>query len=748
MTLAKALTVPTLILGALGFASLSAAELSKNQKGYVVDAVRIDEDINLTGKMSDPHWQSAPTVECPFEISPGENTPARARTLVKILYNPRFIYFGFICCDSTPSAIRAHLSDRDNNFADDFVFVAIDTYEDNQRAYEFVVNPLGVQGDLMRTGNNEDASWDAVWYSKGTVNDTGYVVEMAIPFKSIHFPSAKSQDWTIMLLRNYPRDSRRQSTWTPFDRNDPCTICQAGTLRGLKDLQSTGTMEILPYAMGFQAGSLTNTDDPGSGFSNGKVNGRVGGGVKFSPNPSLFAEAVINPDFSQVESDATQISVNSSYAIYYPEKRPFFLDGADIFGTQFTDFYSRMINNPLAAAKLIEKSDGLTIAYLTAYDRNSPFNIAGEEGSGSVATSLQSYSNILRAKYDFGKQSYLGFLGTGRDFSDAHNYTGGVDWNLYFNDNYSFRGQVLGSNTREVNDLSLYSDSSTFGSTQYTPGFDGQTYNGTALYAQLRRDARSYNVNLTYQDISPTFQAENGFITANDMRMIDLQNYYNFFPVTPVVDQGEIWIENNLQFDYDNARKQRWTAAGIYLGLKSQTNVNLSFLPYNEELYHGVRFNNIVRTEFNVNSAPATYLSFYFDIQIGRFIDRSLALLGHGHNITFSTTVKPTSQLELDLSYSRSRLSDVSTQELFYDGYISRATAIYQFSSDVFFRLIGQYDEFNRAVEIDPLLSYKLNPFTICYAGSTHDLTDFPSPFGFEQTERQFFIKVQYLWRQ
>ena len=137
------------------------------------------------------------------------------------------------------------------------------------------------------------------------------------------------------------------------------------------------------------------------------------------------------------------------------------------------------------------------------------------------------------------------------------------------------------------------------------------------------------------------------------------------------------------------------------------------------------RFNKINRGEIQINSAPAAYLSVSTDVALGRFIDRDLALLGHGHNISLSATVKPTSQLELDLSYSRSRLSDVSTEQLFYDGYIARFTGIYQFSSDVFFRLIGQYDEFNKAVEIDPLLSYKLNPFTICYAGSTHNLSDF-----------------------
>jgi len=740
--------LPVLLFSILGSFASHAAEISKNQKSFSVAAVKIQSDITLTGKLSDPRWTTAPAVECPYEIQPGENTPATQRTLVKMLYNSRFIYFGFVCADSAPSAIRAHISDRDNVWGDDFVFVALDTYEDNQRAYEFVANPFGIQGDLMRTANNEDASWDAVWYSKATLNDTGYVVEIAIPFKSIHFPSNKLEDWTVVLLRNFPRASRQIFSWTPFDRNDPCFICQGGTLRGLKDLEATGTLELLPYAMGFQSGNLTDAQDPTSQFSNGKVNGRIGGGVKFSPNPSLFAEAVINPDFSQVESDATQISVNSSYALYYPEKRPFFLDGADIFNTQLTDFYSRMINNPLGAAKLIEKSDGLTIAYLTASDRNSPFTIAGEEGSSSVESSLQSYSNILRAKYDFGKQSFLGAMGTARNFTDAHNYTGGIDWSLFLDANYSIRGQMLASNTKEVNDQSVFFDSSFFGGTRFTPGFDGQTYDGTALYTQVRRDARDYSFSVTYEDISPTFQSENGFITGNDLRMVDVQNYYNFYPVNSLVDLGQLWMENNLQFDYDNARKQRWTAAGIYLQLKSQTNINLWFLPYNEELYHGVRFNKINRGEFSVNSSPATYISVSGDIQLGRFIDRDDALTGYGHNISASVALKPTSQLELDLSYSRSRLSDVSTDRLFYDGYISRFTGIYQFSSDVFFRLIGQYDKFNKAVEIDPLLSYKLNPFTICYAGSTHDLTDFDSPYGFEQTERQFFIKLQYLWRE
>ena len=187
MSLIRALAFPVFFINIFWNSAAIATELSKNQRGFLVAAMKIQGDIALTGKLSDPQWTSAPTVECPFEVSPGENTPATQRTFVKMLYNSRFIYFGFVCSDSAPSAIRAHISDRDNIFSDDFVFVALDTYEDNQRAYEFVANPYGIQGDLMRTGNNEDPSWDAVWYSKGSINDTGYVVEMAIPFKSIHF---------------------------------------------------------------------------------------------------------------------------------------------------------------------------------------------------------------------------------------------------------------------------------------------------------------------------------------------------------------------------------------------------------------------------------------------------------------------------------------------------------------------------------------------------------------------------------
>jgi len=728
---------------------LCHAQTSRNQRDYTVDAVKIDADIELTGRLSDPHWNEASVVQMPFEVTPGENTPSRQRTWVKILYNPRFIYFGFVCEDTDAAAIRAHVTDRDNNFQDDFVFVAVDPYRTNQRAYEFAVNPLGIQSDLMRTGNNEDASWDAVWYSKGAVSDTGYTVEVAIPFKSILFPSVPTQDWSVMLIRNWPRESRYQNSWTPIDRNDPCSICLGGTLKGLNGLQSTASVEVLPYVMGFQAGSLNDQSDPQSGFSDGKLQGRVGGGVRYAPDPSIAMGAVINPDFSQVESDATQISVNTTFAIFYAEKRPFFLDGADQFSSQITDFYSRMINNPLGAAKFSDKGEHLTVSYLGAADRNSPFIVPGEEGSSFVASSLRSFSNILRAKYDFGKQSFLGAIATTRNFSDAHNYTGGIDWNLLFDDNFTFLGQALLSHTKEINDLSVFSDGGKYGTTSNTIAFDGQSFTGNGLYSQFRRDARNYSFRLSYFDYSPTFQAQDGFVTANDLRTADFSQDLTLYPTDAFITAVDFFTESDFHFNYDNARKERWTATGVTLQMKSQTNVTLFYLPYNEELFHDVRFWKINRGELTINSSPMGAVQILVDITAGRFIHRvDNPTLGRGHNISLGLTLKPTARLELDANYSRSRLSDDVTGELFFDGYIGRLVAIYQFSGEVFVRLVSQYDKFNRAIEVDPLFSYKLNPFTILYAGSASSLTDFGDPFGVRQAQRQFFLKLQYLWRQ
>ncbi len=538
-------------------------------------ALRIDGDVELTGTLSDPRWNQAPTAEIRYEIMPGENTPATVRTTVRILYNSDYVYFGFRCEDSDPSSIRAHITDRDKISDDDRVGIILDTYGDFQRSYEFILNPYGIQADLLRTGNNEDDSFDTVWKSAAAINGSGWTAEMALPFKSLRFPSQQEQRWVALFFRIYPRASQYQLSWNPINRNNPCLLCQGGIIEGIVDVQSVSSIDVLPYVVGQQSGSLADVSDPQSAFENGKTKGRVGGSVRYSPNPDLDIEAVINPDFSQVESDATQISVNSTFALNYPEKRPFFLVGSDMYNNQTQSFYSRMLNNPIGAARVLGKSGSFSFAYLAAGDRNTPYIVPGEENSDFISTNLESFSNIARARYDFGGETFLGGMLTTRNTATAHNYVGGVDWNCRFLENYSFTGELFFSDTKEVNDLSLNSDTRMFGNSGHNAAFNGEGFAGTSTLLSFQRGARDWSFSLRYMDRTPTFDAQNGFVPSNDTRMVFMEHDYTFYPNNALIDQWTLSANMGLHFNHEDERKEKWFVPVIGAQFKGQISASL-----------------------------------------------------------------------------------------------------------------------------------------------------------------------------
>jgi len=198
-----------LLLNFIGSA-IAIASVSPDSARQKINAIRIESEIELTGKLSDPRWNLAQPVQIGFEVTPGENTPASQKTSVRILYTAEYAYLGFDCKDTNPSSIRAHITDRDKIFDDDYVGIILDTYGDYQRAYEFMVNPYGIQADLMRVGGNEDDSFDTVWKSAASISDSGWSAILAIPFKSLRFPSTREQTWVALLFRNIPRTSREQ----------------------------------------------------------------------------------------------------------------------------------------------------------------------------------------------------------------------------------------------------------------------------------------------------------------------------------------------------------------------------------------------------------------------------------------------------------------------------------------------------------------------------------------------------------
>jgi hypothetical protein len=713
-----------------------------------ITAVRINRNIDLTGTLSDPMWKLSSPVELKYEVLPGENTPARQKTFVYLLYNADYVYFGFGCPDSSANHIRANLTDRDQMMDDDFVGILLDTYGTMQGAYELFVNPYAIQADAMRTGNKEDFSFDCVWYSSAHMSEGGYTAEFAIPIKSLRFPSTREQHWMLNLIRNMPRESRYQMTWTTIDRNNPCILCQSGTIEGIEGINSSDNFELLPYAMGVQSGSMNDIGDPTSRFTDSPLTGRVGAGLKYAPSSTFAIAGVLNPDFGEVESDATQISINNTFAIFYPEKRPFFLEGADLFSTSASIFYSRMINDPLVSAKMTQKSGSFSVAYLGAEDRQSPFIIPGEEGSDFVSSNLRSWSNVLRGKYLLGKESFIGGLLTTRNFSNAHNYVGTVDWNFLFGGNYYLSGQAGLSNTKEINNTDLFSSDRRLGSTHNTASLDGESYSGSGLQVDFARNARNYSFDLGVVGVSPDFQAQDGFITSNDFRQITYYQDYAIYFDNAFIESLFLETNSGVKFNSVGARKFVGSSIQVKANLKGQTFAYVYYYPLDEELFHGVQFRNLYRTEAFVSMKPFNSFAFNVWAQIGRLIYRAdTPELGRGYNMSTEIVLKPTHKLSFDLIYARSRLWSYEDNHLFFDGYIARAAAVYQFSSELFARLICQYDQFGKQLQLDPLISFKLNPFTIFYVGSDHNFTNFDQPYGWTKTVRQFFVKLQYLWQ-
>ena len=732
------------LISCAGYLNVSKSQTVPDTTKSVMNAVRIDQPLKITGKVDNPLWLKADPVELNYEVTPGENIRAAQRTLVRVLFDQNYLYFGFQCFDTNPEQIRANISDRDKIFQEDWVFVGIDTYGDYQRSYELVVNPYGIQGDLLATINGEDGSVDWIWYSAASKNDKGWTAEMKIPFSSLNFSDKEEQTWRLNIIRCIPRASRTQTSWMPFSRNISGIMTQAGYLKGLKNIKSGSSIELLPYVMGQKNGGLLDLDNPNSGFKYDNIQGRVGGGIKYAPSQNFALDAVINPDFSQIESDAAQISVNTTFALSYAEKRPFFLIGRDLLQSQM--YYSRSINDPAGAARIIGKTGGLSYLYMGAYDRHTVIDVPGEDGSDVVETGMKSFVNIGRLRYDIGDETYIGGLLMTRDLTGGHNYLFAFDWNYKFWKNWYFNGEGDFSQTKEINDTTILSSTRDFGNTGYNAAFNGESYHGTGLHLNLYHMERNYYCGFVYNDYSPTYQSYNGIFDRVGFRQGIMTHEYDFYPTNSFIDNGGFGFSSELRYDFYGTQKEQFAEPYLFLNVKGQTNINFNYLLVNDENFHGIWFRGIHRSYFAINSRPLDEISVFASFQLGKFIYRTdTPTMGYGHNISLDIVLMPTSHFNFEFSYSRARLSSNDTGELYYDGNIYRAVAIYQFNSEIFFRTILQYDTFAKNFQVYPLFSYKLNAFTTFFAGATSTYFNYEGDNGVINTSQQYFLKLQYL---
>ena len=403
--------------------------------------------VMVDGALDESVWQQATRLTGFWQYQPVDGRPAEEATEVLVWYAPDAIYFGIVAHDKVPAAIRATVADRDNIDNDDYVVIDLDTFHDRRRAFFFAVNPLGVQSDGVRSEGagqvsslvpgSTDVNPDFTWESKGRVTDQGYQVEIRIPFKSLRYPGGEPQTWGVNVTRVVQRTGYTD-TWTDVRRANASFLGQEGAIGGLHDLKRGVAVEAQPFITATADGARDNVS---GAFDRQSVNPDAGLNLRLGFT-SYALDATLNPDFSQVESDQGQVTVNERFALFFPEKRPFFLEGIELFGSPQTLVYTRRIVDPKAGAKLTGKFGQLGVAHLTAVDQTN----AGD-----------AWFNITRLRRDFGRNSIAGATFTNRDQGDSHNRVLAGDfryvWSLYYTQfqyGASFTSDAAGSRTAPI----------------------------------------------------------------------------------------------------------------------------------------------------------------------------------------------------------------------------------------------------------------------------------------------------------
>jgi len=706
------------------------------------------ETMEIDGVLDEVVWQTAARSYLTYETQPGDLTPPPVQTKFMVCYDEYNLYIAFLCEDD-PNQIRASLRDRDELWSDDFVGISLDTYGDASWSYFILANPLGIQGDGKSTNSNRpQVTFDIIYQSNGKITEDGYQVELAIPFSSLRFPNTTEPEWRINFFRFHPRSSQGIYSWMPINRDDPCEMCQFGTITGMKNIKSGNPLEFLPAVVASQSRYIEDEDDEiNPKFIDEDLSGEFGIGIKWTATPSFTLEAAINPDFSQIESDATQIDVNTTYALRYPEKRPFFMEGSELFQTCSYVVYTRSINDPVLASKIIGRWGRTSIAYLGAIDENSPLIVPFEEKS-EFAEMGRSISNIFRYKRTFGTNSFFGAMLTDRRFTSNGSGTNfGIDGEFRLAESLNLEWEFMGSYTQEANDTSLSTDfnDEKFSKDSLTVGFDGESFLGSAILLGLEREARHWDFDLSLRQYSPTFRADNGFIRSNSQRFIFLRTRYIFYPNSWLLDRFGPMLTAGRIYNYDGLLKDRWIEPGISLRFKGQTDVQIEYM-FDSENFEGIQFDNLNRLKIEVRSDFSDPVSMMLEMTTGYSIARDELVRGKGTDLQFSASIKAWQRLIIQPSISYSRLDRVDTEETLFDGYIFRARFNFQFSRRLFLRVIFQYDDFDDEYVLEPLLSYKINPFSIFYIGSTQQYNELGEPPVFRNSARQYFLKFQYLF--
>lgn len=759
------------------------ARLRKFEKAPVIDGI-LDDEV----------WRTALVFKDFLQTFPGDNVAPSHPTEARIGYDAKTLYLAFHCFQ-TRDKVQATVAKRDDVFGDDNIRILLDTFNDQRKAYVLVFNPLGVQQDGIRTeGTGADFSVDIVMESKGVLTEDGYTIEVAVPFKSLRYEAGKGKQWGIQIFRQIIYLNNESDSWMPLKRGQSTILSQTGHITGLEGISTERTLEIIPSITVSETGQrvpsfIPTPNDPGR-ILNGPVAYDLGVSVKYGITPTVTLDAAINPDFAQVEADAPVVLANQRFPIFFAEKRPFFLEGKEIFETPLQLLYTRTIVDPDIAAKLSGKLGRNTFGLMYASD-------ASPGGVSRGLSFLEKNANIgvLRVKRDIGRENSIGLLATTYSFANRHNHVIGVD------------GRFLPTSQITAQFQAVFSNSRRFFRDLDQGGVDYRTGNGFSYTANISRNSRHWFVQAAGGGRTRDYRAEVGFTPR-----VNTNTEAFFWEYDSDQNQKGTFVSwginsnTNIRYDW-HGHTQGWASgARVFANFQKQGFLTAGFDNYYERIFEeefgprrsGIRpcdpsgqsailpgctffggserSSNNKSISFGGGVTPSKKLSLSFSGSLDRgpldydfgagpnFPRVSPAALlgldlldpgaGNAVNLNATVVLQPTDEWQLSVDYTKSRLRRQDTGLLAFDDNIYSVRSTYQFTRFLFARARIDYDSLAANVRGQFLFGWTPNPGTAFYLGYNDDLNyNGYGPFtgnlepGFRRNGRTFFIKASYLFR-
>ncbi|HEY6196635.1 MAG TPA: DUF5916 domain-containing protein [Candidatus Eisenbacteria bacterium] len=740
-------------------ACASASRAADPRPGPLLTIRRATGPIVVDGDLSDAGWRGADSVTTWFETRIGDNVEPQVRNLGFLAYDDHYLYAAFRFDDPHPELIRAPLGDHDAlSGLTDYGGVIVDSRNDGKTAVEFLTNPNGLQYDAINSDvTGEDSSPDFFWDSKGKITKEGYTLELRIPFTSLRYANTPVQTWGILLYRNYPRERHYQFFTARLPRDVNCFICNSSKLTGLEQLPHGSHLVVAPFATTQQTAA---PPEDGSGnvllgepLAKDKVKSTSGADIKWSPLSGLAVDGTLKPDFSQVESDAAQIVANERFALFFPEKRSFFLEGVDLFSTPFQAVYTRTVTSPDFGLRATGRAGTTAFTALVARDRGQgQVILPGPLRSDAADQDFRSGVGVLRVRHDMG-QSFVSLLATSREIEGGgHNRVLGPDFQWRMTPTDKFTGQVLWSDSRTPNRPDLAAE------------WDGRTLQDHALVLNWSHPTPTYDLFLQAQELGHDFRADDGFIPQVGYREGYYQGGYTIRPKQAFFNRVRIFSEayEDVIPGGDVLARHAQLGAGADGKVSSFSRIELN----RDEFRVGGRLLKRFRPHLHFDASLGRVVnSLSFDADLGDEIDFANAREGHGATLAAGASVRPGNHVEVQAT-SSVRWLDVHAgpglDGRLLTAQVERLRTTYTLNAQSFARLIVQHVRTDRDpvlytsavgprdqhVSLSGLFAYKVNWQTVLYVGYGDQRTFLDATRNMERAGRQLFAKISYAWQQ